>query len=64
MAPQIDLSREEIAQTLITIVTALVAARDMPTAEAAERAAEIVRAAFLAADTLMYECCPLPVGDA
>ncbi len=56
MGPQIDLSRDELAQTLVTIMTALVAARDMPPAEAAERAAEIVKAAFLAADTLMYDC--------
>ena len=63
MGPQIDLSREEIAQTVITIVTALVAARDIPPIEATERAVEIIKEAFSAADTLMYDCYQPPVVE-
>ena len=61
--PQIDLSREEIAQTIITIATALVAAREIEPAEAAERAVLIIKAAFEAADALIYDCYRPPVVE-
>ena len=64
MAAQIDLSRDEIAQTIITVATALVAARDLEPGEAAARAVAIIQQAFEAADTLMYECGRLPSGEA
>lgn len=63
MAPQIDLTREEIAQTIITITTALVAARDVEPGEAAARAVLIIKAAFDEADGLVYENYRPPSDD-
>ncbi len=55
MSAAFELSRVELAQTIITISTALVAARDIDAREAALRAVQIVREAFNAADVLIYE---------